>query len=106
MKRRLKIVWRFVKKYIWLFMIAEICILATYLVSLLLPLNLSTLTDDVLYGKKYDLLNDVILNYIVLFLIAVIANSVYAFVWQTLSNRYIVDIKNEMYEKTICAKAN
>ena len=105
MRKELRVVWNFAKKYIWLFLIAEICLVLTYIVSLLLPLNLSMLTDDVLFGKKYDLLYGVIFNYVILLFTAIIANSIYAFVWQILSNNYVVDIKNKMFEKVMFAKA-
>lgn len=103
---RLKTVWKFGKKYIPFFMIAEICILVSYAVSIILPINLKRLTDQVLYGREYNLLPNVIKTYIFLFLIATIFNMIYAFVWQYLSNHYIVDIKNEVFKKTIFAKAS
>ncbi|MDP4119590.1 MAG: ABC transporter ATP-binding protein [Bacillota bacterium] len=104
-KKRFKTIWQFAKKYLPLFIIAEICILVSYAVSLLLPLNLTKLTDQVLYGKQYSLLSEVIYTYIILFAIAAVFNLIYAFVWQTLSNRYVVDVKNSVYEKTVFAKA-
>ena len=45
---RLKRVWEFAKKYTGLFIVAELCILVTYAVSLFLPQNLAVLTDQVL----------------------------------------------------------
>ena len=102
---RISLVWRFGKKYTPLFLVAEICILVSYTVSLLLPLNLTRLTDKVLYGQNNELLMTVIRDYIILFVIATAFNIIYAFAWQTLNNRYIVDIKNELFHKTIFAKA-
>jgi len=104
-KHRIKTVWRFGKKYIPLFTIAEICILVSYTISILLPLNLKRLTDQVLYQKEYHLLPDILQSYIILFVIATIFNMLYAFVWQQLNNHYVVDIKNELFKKTIYAKA-
>ena len=103
--KRIGTVWRFGKKYTPLFIVAEICILVSYAVSLLLPLNLARLTDKVLYGFRHDLLSAVIRNYAILFGVAVIFNLIYAFTWQTLNNRYVVDVKNEIFRKTIFAKA-
>lgn len=102
---RLRLVWQFGKRYWPLFLLAEICILVSYTVSLLLPLNLTLLTDQVLYGGNHALLGQVIQNYLWLFLTAAAFNAVYAVVWQNLQNRYIVDIKNEMFRKTLFAKA-
>lgn len=102
---RVKTVCRFGKRYWPLFMIAEICILISYAVALLLPLNLTFLTDKVLYTYNYSLLDDAIRNYIILFVVAGISNFIYAYVWQNLNNHYIVDVKNALFEKTIFAKS-
>lgn len=51
---RLRYVWKFGRKYIPFFLIAEICILVSYGVSILLPINLTRLTDEVLYGGEYN----------------------------------------------------
>lgn len=104
--KRLRLVWQFGKRYWPLFLLAEICILVSYAVSLLLPLNLTLLTDQVLYGRNHALLGQVIQNYLWLFLVAAAFNAVYAAVWQNLQNRYIVDIKNEMFRKTLFARAS
>ncbi|MBE7056366.1 MAG: ABC transporter ATP-binding protein [Ruminococcaceae bacterium] len=103
---RIKIIWRFAKPYIPLFVVAEICILVTYAVSLLLPLNLARLTDKVLYIRNASLLPDVIITYVVLFFASAISNLIYAYVWQTLSNRYVVDVKNEVFCKAMHAKVS
>ncbi len=100
----IKYIFMYSKKYWLLFLISEICILITYTVALLLPINLRILTDDVLTLGKMDLFQDVLVNYIILFSIATGANLLYAYVWQTLSNNYIVDIKNKMFDKIINSK--
>ncbi len=105
-KKRIKSVWRFGKKYIPFFAIAELCILVSYAISVILPLNLRRLTDRVLYGGEHELLPEVIKSYVILFVIATVFNMIYAFVWQHLHNHYIVDIKNELFRKTIFAKAS
>lgn len=105
-KGRLRNVWRFGKKYLLLFALAELCILVSYTVSLLLPLNLRSLTDQVLVGGKHALLSGVIWRYVFLFLMATVFNLLYAYVWQTLNNRYIVDVKNTVFENTLRAKAS
>jgi len=101
----IKIIYSFAKKYKTLFIIAEICILMTYAVSLLLPLNLTKLVDKVIYASNYKLLSNVITTYIFLFLISALTNVVYAYVWQKLYNKFVVDIKCNIYEKIINAKA-
>lgn len=70
--KRIGTVWRFGRKYTPLFIIAEICILVSYIVALLLPLNLTRLTDQVLYGQKHELLNTVIRDYAILFGVATV----------------------------------
>lgn len=105
-KKRIKSVWRFGKKYIPFFAIAELCILVSYAISVILPLNLRRLTDRVLYGGEHELLPEVINSYVILFVIATVFNMIYAFVWQYLHNHYVVDIKNELFRKTIFAKAS
>lgn len=98
-RRRIKSIWYFGKKYVPMFLIAEICILVTYAISVLLPVNLTKLTDDVFYGGQYALLPGIIRNYILLFLTATAFNFIYAYVWQYLSNHYVLDVKNKLFEK-------
>lgn len=104
-RTRVKTIWRFARKYTPLFLVAEVCILVSYAVSLLLPLNLAKLTDEVLYNGRYEMLYAVIRNYVLLFFIATVFNLIYAFSWQMLNNLYVVDIKNEMFRKIVFAKA-
>lgn len=105
-KERIRTIWFFAKKYIPFFVVAEICIVLIYAVSVLLPVNLALLTDDVLYKNNFYLLPKVIVNYIILFLISAAANFIYAFVWQFLNNHYVLDVKNDMFKKIITAKAS
>lgn len=100
----MKIIWRFAKSHIGLFGVSELCILILYAVSLLLPLNLVRLVDSVLKNGQFSLLPTVIRDYIILFLISAIINLLYAFVWQTLNNRYVTGIKNEMFRKILFAE--
>lgn len=104
--RRPRFIWKFGKRYLPAFLLAEVCILISYAVSVALPYNLKLLTDQVLFGSQQELLPQVIQNYLILFLTASAANMLYAFVWQYLHNHYIVDIKNEMFRKTLYAKAS
>lgn len=104
--KRVKSIWLFSKKYIPMFLLAETCILVSYTISVLLPLNLTKLIDEVLYGNKYFLLPEIIRNYIFMFLISATFNFIYAFVWQYLNNHYVLDVKNKVFEKIIFAKAN
>lgn len=103
---RHRYIWNFGKKYLHVFLLAEICILVSYAVSVLLPLNLSRLTDEILYGNNYSLLPNVIIDYCLLFIVSTVLNFVYAFVWQYLNNHYVLDIKNEMFKRIICSKAS
>lgn len=105
-QNRLNYIWRFGKKYIPFFIIAEICILVSYASSVLLPMNLTRLTDRVLYGGEFELLGSVIRDYCLLFFISTIFNFIYAFVWQYLNNHYVLDVKKEMYKKVVYAKSS
>ena len=105
-QNRLKYIWRFGKKYVLFFIIAEVCILVSYAVSVLLPMNLTRLTDRVLYGGEFELLGSVIRDYCLLFCISTIFNFIYAFVWQYLNNHYVLDVKKEMYKKIVYAKSS
>ena len=96
---RIKSIWYFGKKYVPMFLIAEICILVSYAISVLLPINLTKLIDEVLYGGQYSLLPEIIKNYIFMFSSATVFNFIYAFVWQYLSNHYVFDVKNKLFEK-------
>lgn len=105
-QNRLNYIWRFGKKHIPFFIIAEICILVSYASSVLLPMNLTRLTDRVLYGGEFELLGSVIRDYCLLFFISTIFNFIYAFVWQYLNNHYVLDVKKEMYKKVVYAKSS
>lgn len=105
-QNRLKYIWGFGKKYVLFFIIAEVCILVSYAVSVLLPMNLTRLTDRVLYGGDYELLGNVIRDYCLLFCISTMFNFIYAFVWQYLNNHYVLDVKNEMYKKIVYSKSS
>lgn len=104
--RRIRLIWHFGRKYILVFFIAEICILVSYAISVLLPLNLSELIDKVLYGRQYFLFHEIVSNYIKMFLIATVFNFIYLYAWQYLNNHYVLNIKNKIFEKTITAKAS
>ena len=105
-RHRIKSIWYFGKKYVPMFLIAEICILISYAISVLLPINLAKLTDEVIYGGQYSLLTEIVKNYIFMFLTATVFNFIYGFVWQYLSNHYVLDVKNKLFEKIIFAKAS
>ena len=105
-RNRMKYIWRFGKRYVLFFIIAEICILVSYAVSVMLPMNLTRLTDRVLYGGDFELLGSVIRDYCLLFCISTIFNFIYAFVWQYLNNHYVLDVKKEMYKKVVYAKSS
>ncbi|MCI8361517.1 MAG: ABC transporter ATP-binding protein [Clostridiales bacterium] len=103
-RNRIRAVWGFAKKYWRLFTLAELCILGTYAVSAALPLNLALLTDRVLMGGEYGLLGPVLGGYAGLFLASTLLNGLYAYVWQSLHNKYIVDVKTALYKKLLFAK--
>ena len=105
-RHRIKSIWYFGKKYVPIFLIAEICILVSYAISVLLPINLTKLTDEVLYGGQYSLLPEIIRNYVFMFLTATVFNFIYAFVWQYLSNHYVLDVKNKLFQKIMFAKVS
>lgn len=104
-QQRVRSIWNFGKRYIPMFAVAEICILVSYTVSVLLPINLTRLTDKVLYGNEFAILPEIIRNYILMFIAATVFNFIYAFVWQYLNNHYVLDVKNKLFEKIIFAKA-
>ena len=86
-----------------MFGISEVCILILYAISIILPMNLSRLVDEVLNGFNRFALPEIIRDYCVLLLIGSMTNIVYAFVWQYLTNNYVLNIKNKMFEKIIFA---
>lgn len=104
--KRFKTIWKYAKRYKYLFALSELCIIVSYSISIILPFNFSILIDRVLYGSEYELLSRVILNYICLFVISFGFNLLFSYVWQTLSNRFVVDIKTDMYKKILQAKAS
>lgn len=103
--KQLKLVRRFAQKYMPLFILGEICILATYTAALLLPLNTKLLVDEVLTGKNYSLLHIIVGRYAALFIMTLAFNLIYAYTWQTLNNKYVVDVKTSIFEKVTKAKA-
>ena len=102
-KKRFALLWRFGRPYLGLFVVAEICILVAYAAALLLPMNLSTLVDRVIYKQEYELLWRVILNYALIFIVASAFNLIYAFVWQRIHNGFVVDVKTAIFKRTLHA---
>ena len=100
-----KVVKRYICNYIRLFFIAELAIILLYIISLILPWNLTRLTDRVIYGEEHTLLANVILVYVILFLMSTVVNLAYAFIWQTINNKFVVQIKTDMYNKLLRSKA-
>ena len=100
-----RVVKRYVYKYITLFSIAELFIILLYITSLVLPWNLTRLIDRVIYGEEHTLLASVILVYVILFLMSTVVNLSYAFIWQTLNNKFVVQIKTDMYNILLRSKA-
>lgn len=88
-----------------MFFIAEICILTTYACSLVLPLNLSKFTDEVISAERFDLIGTVVASYVVIFVVSLIVNLIYSHVWQSLYNGYVVDVKCDVFESVMSAKA-
>lgn len=105
-KSRISTIWKFGKKYIIYFIIAEICIAVSYSISVILPMNLTKLIDEVFMNGKYYMMPQIIWSYVFLFAVSSVFNFIYAFVWQYLSNHYLVDIKVKMFETVITAKAS
>ena len=104
LKRRVSLLWRFAKKHKGLFLIGEICILVSYTVFLLLPLNLSQLCDNVLYKRQFELLPKVLINYGILFSVSLLFNFIYSYVWQSLYNKYVIEVKTTCFEKVMYSK--
>lgn len=88
-----------------MFLVAEICIVITYIVQLLLPLNLLKLVDEIIKNGKQELIKPVLLTYAGLFVVSIIFNFVYSRVWQKIYNSYTVDIKCAVFEKSMHAQA-
>jgi len=105
MKSKIKLILSFAKKQWFLFIAAEICILGSYVIALLLPIYLRNLIDKVLFARNYNLLYDIIVKYLVLFLVASCFNFFYMYVWQMLNDRYVVKIRTSAFEKVIRAPA-
>ena len=102
---KIKYIIIYARKYKGSFIISELCIIILYAISLILPWNLTRLVDRVIYGEEYSILANVILVYVTLFLISTATNLFYAYIWQTLNNKYIVNIKTDMYESLLRSKA-
>ena len=104
--KRIGTLWRFAKPYTPLFLVAEICILITYSIALVLPLNLTWLIDKVLYKQNTQAFRQIVISYALYFTVSVVFNLIYAYVWQTLFNRFVVDVKTTMYQRVLFAKAD
>lgn len=105
-KNRIKVIWGFASPHKWTFISAEICLLISYILQLVLPLVLAAMIDEVLYYKNQG----VLLNFIVLFLIIYVGWNltwlIYAFTWQRLFNKFVVSIKLRLFLQIIHARAD
>jgi len=88
------------------FLVAEVCIILLYVISVLLPLNLADLVDEVLYKRDYSKFLGIGMKYLIMFVGAASINFTYAFVWQYLNNHFVLDIKNRMFDLIIHSRAS
>ncbi|MDR0286863.1 MAG: ABC transporter ATP-binding protein/permease [Clostridiales bacterium] len=102
-KAEIKTIWRYAKAHWLLLLICEVSMMGIYVVSALLPLNLSKLTDVLIYGMDMYLLKQCLIKYAYFFGASLIFNFIYANAWQRLNNTYIVEVKNSMFEKIMRA---
>ena len=104
-KKRIKIIWEYASPQKWTFISAEICLLLSYSLQLVLPLILAVMIDEVLYYKN----SDEFLKFLVLFLIIYIGWNltwlIYAFTWQRLFSKFVVSIKLKLFSQIIHARA-
>ncbi len=103
-KENLKFVYRYAKKYIILFLIADLCILIMYGITFLIPQQIIRLVNLVFQAELYYILPDIIKTLLVYFLINSAANLLYSFLWQKLNSTFVVDIKNDLYRKLLYIK--
>ena len=89
-----------------MFLVAEVCIILLYVISVLLPLNLADLVDEVLYKRDYSKFFGIGMKYLIMFVGAASINFTYAFVWQYLNNHFVLDIKNRMFDLIIHSRAS
>ena len=89
-----------------MFLVAEVCIILLYVISVLLPLNLADLVDEVLYKRDYSKFFGIGMKYLIMFVGAASINLTYAFVWQYLNNHFVLDIKNRMFDLIIHSRAS
>ena len=106
LKKRISVIWDFVKPQKWTFISAEICLLISYTLELVLPLILAVMIDEVLYHKN----SNVLLKFVILFLIIYVGWNltwlIYAFTWQRLNNKFVLSIKMKLFSKIIYARAS
>ena len=86
-------------------MIAQISIIVSYAIQVLLPLNLLKLVDEVIKEGRHELIGSVLNTYLLLFVISVVNYFIFSQVWQTIYNNYTVDIKCAVFKKVIYAQA-
>ena len=105
-KKRLKVIWEYASPQKWTFISAEICLLISYSLHLVLPLILAVMIDEVLYYKN----SGEFLKFLVLFLIIYVGWNltwlIYAFTWQRLFNKFVVGIKLKLFSQIIHARAD
>jgi len=86
-------------------LIAQISIIVSYAIQVLLPLNLLKLVDEVIKEGRHELIGSVLNTYLLLFVISVVNYFIFSQVWQTIYNNYTVDIKCAVFKKVIYAQA-
>lgn len=105
-KKRIRVIWEFAKPQKWTFISAEVCLLISYTLELILPLILAVMIDEVLYHKN----SNVLLKFVILFIIIYVGWNltwlIYAFTWQRLNNKFVLNIKMKLFSKILYAKAS
>lgn len=105
MKIFISLIYQYARKYTRLLAAAEICIIITYICSLILPLNLNYLIDNVILNEQHRFIAPVLMIYLSIFIVTLITNLIYSRVWQTLYNGMVVDVKNAVFTSIINAQS-
>ena len=99
------LIYQYAKKYTRTFILSGFCVCLSYLISLLLPLNLQQMIDQIMIGRSTKHIIPILMTYIILLSTSILANYFHHKSWQRLYNGYVVDIKKTIFKKILYARA-
>jgi len=102
---RIKIMWKFAKPYKNTIIAGQICTIAKSICTVLMPIILANIINEVYYHRNSQFLMKSMLIYGILLIGFLLIWLVSSYNWFFLLNRFVLDIRIKLFEKIIYSKS-